>query len=282
MVAIQRLPLLIGAVLTQALLSTATLIDFNADIPHPSSNPASDITNYNPDVLFKRSSMGGLSAISGMAKRGEDESFRAVLQRNVGQMLNINHGLEEEEKPTLKRRQNFDNFNSSNSDSTTWNQDVMARCNQTLQGVTASGNPAGIVVCYNLPYLDRSTGIFQSDLRLYKVTAADADWAALGRNVSISLQYQGAMVQVSNTPSTQSPTKRGLERRQSAAASTSSSMTTASSSITTSMPYLVRSFRFVGQINSDIQSKLDTMDINNSNTTYVDMIPSITIFTDCL
>lgn len=72
---------------------------------------------------------------------------------------------------------------------------------QTLSNLKGkASNPSGIAVCYNVPFLDNSTGIFQAELRMYNVSAPIDPWQSVtAADVSMTLSYLGATVQMMNT-----------------------------------------------------------------------------------
>jgi hypothetical protein len=83
------------------------------------------------------------------------------------------------------------------SNATTWDSQTTAACISALTKLNGvASNPAGMAVCYNLPFLDTSTGIFQADLRLYMVAQPKDGFTGVpAQNVTVGLQYFGASVQ---------------------------------------------------------------------------------------
>lgn len=115
---------------------------------------------------------------------------------------------------TLTRRQNSNGVENAPQVSTTpasgdaakadlakWEADTKAACGSALQSLNGqASNPAGIAVCYNLPFLDNQTGIFQAELRMYNVSAPINPWVGVAApDVSMTLSYLGATVQSMNT-----------------------------------------------------------------------------------
>ena len=52
-----------------------------------------------------------------------------------------------------------------------------------------ASNPSGMAVCYNMVSYDNSTGAFQADLKLYKISDGSGDWAMVqqqGMNVEVT------------------------------------------------------------------------------------------------
>ncbi len=130
---------------------------------------------------------------------------------------------------------------------TLWNEQTTAACDMSLAMLNGvASNPAGMAVCYNLPYLDNTTGVFQADLRLFMISNPTGDFSGIpAQNVSVGLQYFGASVQTINPsdlkkrdshswPSTGSDVK--VEKR------------------AAMIPSLVQSYAFVGQINENLMT----------------------------
>jgi hypothetical protein len=141
-----------------------------------------------------------------------------------------------------------------NMSSSTWDQDTSAACTKaltTLNGNTT--NPSGIAVCYNLPYYDNTTGIFQADLRLYHISDPRNEWAGVqSQDVNAALSYAGAAISPSTRKSKRITRGLGshLEKRQGAPA-----------------PQMLQVFNFVGQINKDLVSSNMTAYVGPKQTT---------------
>lgn len=105
---------------------------------------------------------------------------------------------------SLTRRADSSGTNSSadiplNADGTLnqkeWSANVNAACVSTLRSIPQSTNPSGNCVCYNLAALDSTTGIFEADLRLYKISEPRDGFAGIkGQDVNVSAAYNGAGV----------------------------------------------------------------------------------------
>ncbi|CAA9960365.1 hypothetical protein CFE70_003794 [Pyrenophora teres f. teres 0-1] len=78
-----------------------------------------------------------------------------------------------------------------------WEEQTKAACMATLANLNGqASNPSGIAVCYNLPFLDNKTGVFQAELRMYNVSAPINPWLGVtAADVSMTLSYLGATVQ---------------------------------------------------------------------------------------
>lgn len=135
---------------------------------------------------------------------------------------------------------------ASTGNSTAWNTQTEAACTAVLEGMkgTAS-NPSGLAVCYNLPSLDNTTGIFQADLRLFSISPPTGAFVNVApQDIQVGLTYNGATVSAVD-PSTLA--RRSLED--------SSSGIELAAKRSTPTPTQVQEYAFVGQINQNLITK---------------------------
>ena len=161
----------------------------------------------------------------------------------------------------IERRQTF----SSSTNATQWDTETAAACTTALETLNGdAGNPSGMAVCYNVPYLDTSTGVFKADLRLYMVSPPSGDFANVSsQNVMVGLQYSGATVSAVNASSLRRrfdresliSWPRGVDEKEmeKRAAAT---------------PTLTQSYAFVGQINKDLVTPAMTKYVSRTNSNY--------------
>jgi hypothetical protein len=158
-------------------------------------------------MLFTPVILGGLLA-AGQAAAIKIGEVNALLQRSddVEELLRQDAGL----VASLTRRQDSNNpdiaplqslkpaaGDASKADLAKWEENTRAACMQTLENLNGkASNPSGIAVCYNLPFLDNSTGVFQAELRMYNISAPIDPWKGVTTSdVSMTLSYLGATVQ---------------------------------------------------------------------------------------
>jgi hypothetical protein len=81
-----------------------------------------------------------------------------------------------------------------------WNAQADQACMTSVMNLRGKAtNPAGLAVCYNVPYLDQNKGVFEAELRLYNISATSGDFAGVTpAMMMVTLQYQGATIQRSN------------------------------------------------------------------------------------
>jgi hypothetical protein len=130
---------------------------------------------------------------------------------------------------------------------TAWDQATQQACTAQLQSLNGvASNPSGMAVCYNLPYLDNTTGVFEADLRLYMIAEPTGGFADIASsNVQVGLVYDGATVSAVNASSLKRRAdlvsliswprdEKEVQRRQAM------------------VPTLVQSYAFIGQINQNL------------------------------
>lgn len=119
---------------------------------------------------------------------------------------------------------------------TAWNEATNTACQGALSTLIQSTNPSGACVCYNLPSLDTQTGVFEADLRLFKVSDSRGDFAGISpEEVSVGLSYVGASVMSVNESEVSSAGMVG----------------TVASIAKRAVPQLLQTYMFVGQIDQD-------------------------------
>lgn len=82
-----------------------------------------------------------------------------------------------------------------NLDIEAWNELANTACRDALRGLPLASNPSGACVCYNLPLLDNSTGIFEADLRLFQLSEPTGQFQGIPQEkIDVELSYNGASV----------------------------------------------------------------------------------------
>ena len=128
-------------------------------------------------------------------------------------------------------------FNASS-----WTNVTHAACQTTLSSLRRSPNPSGSSVCFNLPSLDASTGIFEADLRLYRVFPPSGPWEGVEPgDINVGVAFPNAEVDSIKEEDIQGMglvgTVRGLVRRQGEGEK--------------ARPELIQSYMLVGRIKQD-------------------------------
>jgi hypothetical protein len=124
-------------------------------------------------------------------------------------------------------------------DFTAWNNITSAACSARLSQIVRTSNPSGDCICYNLPMLDVTTGMFEADLRLYRVSdPRDSFVGVPPSGIQVGVSYKGASV------SPMKPVTSGSN-------STSPAVNITKRSDGSSTPTLLQSYMLVGQIDKD-------------------------------
>ncbi|KAK2592690.1 hypothetical protein QQS21_009620 [Conoideocrella luteorostrata] len=122
---------------------------------------------------------------------------------------------------------------------TAWNAATNEACTKALAVLPRSSNPSGNCICYNLPSLDTKTGVFEADLRLFRISDPRDDFANVSpEQVKVGLQYHGASVSPISEKELMGIGRVSNQMRVIAPRDTSSS----------GGPRLVQTYMFVGQI----------------------------------
>ena len=153
-------------------------------------------------------------------------------------------------EPVLDRRQTTTGDGKVNV--TAWDAQTAAACTNSMDALNGvASNPSGLAVCYNLPFLDNSTGVFEADLRIYKIAEPSGAFANISaNNVQVGLSYNGATVSAVNA----STLKARSEPRSEATSLISwpRNEEGLQKRANTTTVTLVQSYAFVGQINKDL------------------------------
>jgi hypothetical protein len=209
-------------------------------------------------MLFQAALMGGLlftghasAKVNAVFHRSED--VEEVLRRDADMMA------------SLTRRQDANNVqirqappsttpasgDAAKQDLTQWESQTKPACESALQALNGqASNPTGLAICYNLPFLDNTTGIFEAELRLYNISAPINPWAGVtASDVSMTLSYLGATVQSMNGTVIKRdiswpPVRESLVERQSSGSSTG--------------PVELKVLSYVGRINSNLMGSAMT------------------------
>jgi hypothetical protein len=138
---------------------------------------------------------------------------------------------------------------------TQWSAEAEQSCMTAVMNLKGkSSNPAGLAVCYNVPYLDEQKGVFEAELRMYNVCAPTNDFVGVApSDMMVTLSYQGATIQQSNG---QVPVKRDLIERQLLTAPSGVAMGPSGSMPGgIMMPVEVAVRQYVGQVNKDLMAQ---------------------------
>jgi hypothetical protein len=184
-------------------------------------------------------------------------SLLLISQVSAGLVSNVEHAIRGEGSVEHVMRRYVDSMvvepverrqtSGTGVNVTEWDAQTTAACNTALTALNGvANNPSGMAVCYNLPYLDNSTGVFEADLRLYMIAAPTGSFANIASsNVQVGLAYNGATVSAVNASSL----KRSDENLATSLISWPRDVHMVQKRAT---PVLVQSYAFVGQINKNL------------------------------
>lgn len=64
-------------------------------------------------------------------------------------------------------------------DEAAFNATATKACLGPLSSLTSVVNPSGMAACYNIPFLDNSTGVFEADIRLYMISSPNEEFTGV-------------------------------------------------------------------------------------------------------
>lgn len=163
--------------------------------PYPSAVGArSEVTD-----IRVRSEGSGISLMGAMSKLQKHDTILTLMKRSLEEM-------EEHPGNYLVKRQTqitptdpkTGDTGKKDFDFKAWDDEVIDACDDfmiLLSGLVSKvTDPAGVAVCYNIPYYNSTTGAFASDIRLWKISNGTADWESAKK--SLAVQYSGAKMKL--------------------------------------------------------------------------------------
>lgn len=172
---------------------------------------------------------------------------------------------------TLTRRQ--DDGSDSEDEQTTLNPDGTLNmtsfsaatdeaCRAALSEMARASSPSGMSICFNLPSLNTSDGVFEADLRLYRVSEPRDAWVAVNTSeIDVNVMFQNARVgsvteeSVSGVGQVGELAARDVEGKPELAARQDGGQQQQQADL----PVLMQSYMLVGQINQSKMSDNMTM-----------------------
>ncbi|KAH6676846.1 hypothetical protein B0J14DRAFT_652253 [Halenospora varia] len=153
---------------------------------------------------------------------------------------------------------------------TAWDAMTTTACTTALEALNGvASNPSGMAVCYNLPFLDNTTGVFEADLRLYMIGPPTGDFANIAtQNVNVGLSYNGATVSAVNA----STLAAGMAKRSDVVSLISWPRADQLDKRQTTIPQIAQSYAFVGRINANLlQANMGTQGLQKV------LVPTVTL-----
>lgn len=186
-------------------------------------------------LLAAEATAKGFLDISHLHQRRHGE-LDEVLRRDAYALLSNNVHKRTPQAPaasTTPASGNAQNFNNAS-----WNATTTTACMKAIMAFNGNvTNPTGMALCYNLPFLNNTIGVFEAELRLYQVSQPTGAFAGVQpQDISVGLNYLGATISSATT----TKAKRSTVEEMQAAASSNTA------------PNMLQAFDFVGQINQNL------------------------------
>ena len=129
---------------------------------------------------------------------GREESLRRTAINGIDEIL---FERKQESGRALEKRQAI---GGGGVNATAINSEVSKACTDAIAGIQNFNSDSGLGGCYNIMYLNRTNGLFQADLRLYKVSEPSGNFSGIPiDDMLVNLNSNFAkFAQVSLTPNT--------------------------------------------------------------------------------
>lgn len=114
--------------------------------------------------------------------------------------------------PTQSIAANLTGSDPSSIDQAQIDVTTSAACSAALGDIKSVSNDAGLLGCYNIPFLNTNTGVFEADLRLYQLLQPRGAFEGIkATDVSVQVSYPNAAF--STIPQSMRDAKREVELR---------------------------------------------------------------------
>jgi hypothetical protein len=112
--------------------------------------------------------------------------------------------------PSQSASANLTGSDPSNIDQAMIDATLSEACTSALAPIKSVSNDAGFLGCYNIPFLNTNTGVFEADLRLYRASQPKGAFTGLkSTDISVQLSYPNAAF--STLPRSAQNRERGLD-----------------------------------------------------------------------
>lgn len=155
------------------------------------------LSNLNLTAAFFAATISASNILSGsVVLRADDVLSRPYAAiRDISAMPGMGLGRREDQKDVNATVGDVQLNPDGTLNVTAWNAATDAACKEHLGIVMRSTNPSGNCICYNLPSLDVKTGVFEADLRLYRVSQPRESFVGVAPgDVQVGVAYSGASV----------------------------------------------------------------------------------------
>ncbi|KAM0271371.1 hypothetical protein ACHAQH_009136 [Verticillium albo-atrum] len=194
--------------------------------------------------MFWNKALATAAIVSGACAEIRPLAMDPIIQVGSSDVLELHYRDVADRYLSKRQEANPDSQVALNPDGTmdmnAWEEETTSACRDSLAQLNVASNPSGTGICYNLPSLDPATGVFEADLRLFKVSEPSGQFQGIPpENIEVGLSFAGASV----SPVESSRIAGGV--RQSTKIKRAEVMD------------LLQSYMFVGQINpSNMQEKM--------------------------
>ncbi|KAL9950130.1 hypothetical protein D7B24_008626 [Verticillium nonalfalfae] len=194
--------------------------------------------------MFWNKALASAAIIAGACAEIRPLAMDPVIQVRASDVLELHYSDVADRYLSKRQEVNPDSQVALNPDGTmdmeAWEEETTSACRDALAHLNVASNPSGTGICYNLPALDPTSGVFEADLRLFKVSEPSGPFQGIPpESIEVGLSFAGASV--SPVEASRISGAVGQQRRAKRA----------------DVMDLLQSYMFVGQINpSNMQEKM--------------------------
>ncbi|EGY17029.1 hypothetical protein VD0002_g290 [Verticillium dahliae] len=194
--------------------------------------------------MFWNKALASAAVISGACAEIRPLAMDPVIQVRASDVLELHYSDVADRYLSKRQEVNPDSQVALNPDGTmdmeAWEEETTSACRDALAHLNVASNPSGTGICYNLPALDPTSGVFEADLRLFKVSEPSGQFQGIPpESIEVGLSFAGASV--SPVEASRISGAVGQQRKAKRA----------------DVMDLLQSYMFVGQINpSNMQEKM--------------------------
>jgi hypothetical protein len=95
--------------------------------------------------------------------------------------------------PSQSAAANLTGSDLSSIDQAQLDATISVACGAALGDIKSVSNDAGLLACYNIPFLNTNTGVFEADLRLYQLSPPRGDFVGIkSTDINVQLSYPNA------------------------------------------------------------------------------------------
>lgn len=143
-------------------------------------------------ALAVKDTFDALRLLSRGIHRLDEVVYRAADEMTVGHLI-ARMPQSPPVAPTQSAAANLTRSDPSSIDQAQIDATTSAACSTALGDIESVSNDAGLLGCYNIPFLNTNTGVFEADLRLYQLLQPRGAFEGIkSTDISVQVSYPNA------------------------------------------------------------------------------------------